>query len=96
MKVGLTFGTSMLSLRDKEAAMKSRYTVERELADVMVDKRIKRKCNSGSNLNYIWQNEKELLKFFEFLLKEMRSDEGLDCGGYKWRNSCGSNSNCCI
>ena len=38
----------------------------------MVDKRIKRKCNSGSNLNYIWQNEKELLKFFEFLLKEMR------------------------
>lgn len=79
MKVGLTFGTSMLSLRDKEAAMKIRYTVERELADVIVDKRIKRKCNSGSNLNYIWQNEKELLKFFEFLLKEMRSDEGLGC-----------------
>jgi hypothetical protein len=52
--------------------MKSRYTVDRELADVMVDKRIKRKCSSGSNLNYIWQNEKELLKFFEFLLKEMR------------------------
>lgn len=52
--------------------MKSRYTVERELADVMVDKRIKGKCNSESNLNYIWQNEKELLKFFEFLLKEMR------------------------
>ena len=50
--------------------MKSRYIVERELADVMVDKRIKRKCNSGSNLNYIWQNEKELLKFFEFLLKD--------------------------
>ena len=62
--------------------MKIRYTVERELADVMIDKRIKRKCNSGSNLNYIWQNEKELLKFFEFLLKEMRSDEGLNCGGY--------------
>ena len=59
--------------------MKGRYTVERELADVIVDKRIKRKCNSGSNLNYIWQNEKELLKFFEFLLKEMRSDEGLGC-----------------
>ena len=96
MKAGLTFGIFMLSLRDKEAAMKIKYTVERELADVMVDKRIKRKCNSGSNLNYIWQNEKELLKFFEFLLKEMRSDEGLDCGGYKWRNSCGSNSNCCI
>ena len=79
MKVGLMFGISMLSLQDKEAAMKSRYTVERELADVIVDKRIKRKCNSGSNLNYIWQNEKELLKFFEFLLKEMRSDEGLGC-----------------
>lgn len=46
--------------------MKGRYTVERELADVIVDKRIKRKCNSGSNLNYIWQNEKELLKFLNF------------------------------
>lgn len=63
--------------------MKIRYTVERELADVMVDKRIKRKCNSGSNLNYIWQNEKELLKFFEFLLRR-GSDEGLDCGEYRW------------
>ena len=84
MKVGLTFGTSMLSLQDKEAAMKGRYTVERELADVIVDKRIKRKCNSGSNLNYIWQNEKELLKFFEFLLKEMRSDEGLGCRKHRW------------
>ena len=63
--------------------MKIRYTVERELADVMVDKRIKRKCNSGSNLNYIWQNEKELLKFFEFLLRR-GSDEGLDCGEYIW------------
>lgn len=63
--------------------MKSRYTVERELADVMVDKRIKMKYNSGSNLNYIWQNEKELLKFFEFLLRR-GSDEGLDCGEYRW------------
>lgn len=63
--------------------MKSRYTVERELADVMVDKRIKRKYNSGSNLNYIWQNEKELLKFFEFLLRR-GSDEGLDCREYRW------------
>lgn len=63
--------------------MKIRYTVERELADVMVDKRIKRKCNSGSNLNYIWQNEKELLKFFEFLLRR-GSDESLDCGEYRW------------
>lgn len=63
--------------------MKSRYTVERELADVIVDKRIKGKCNSGSNLKYIWQNEKELIKFFEFLLKGTRSDEGLDCGEYR-------------
>ena len=84
MKAGLTFGISMLSLQDKGAAMKGRYTVERELADVIVDKRIKRKCNSGSNLNYIWQNEKELLKFFEFLLKEMRSDEGLGCRKHRW------------
>ena len=83
MKAGLMFGTSILSLRDKEAAMKIRYTVKRELADVMVDKRIKKKYNSGSNLNYIWQNEKELLKFFEFLLRR-GSDEGLDCGEYRW------------
>lgn len=58
--------------------MKSRYTVERELADIIVDKRIKGKCNTESSLNYIRLHEKELINFFEFLLRS-GSDEGLDC-----------------
>ena len=52
MKVGLTFGTSMLNLRDKKAAMKIRYAIEKEIevpdnySDTMIDDIIKENCKA--------------------------------------------------
>lgn len=72
MKVGLTFGTSMLSLRDKEAAMKSRYAIEKEIevpdnySDTMIDDIIKEKFKAEDGLDYIWQDEDETTELFEF------------------------------
>ena len=72
MKAGLTFGISMLSLRDKEAAMKSRYTVEKEIevpdnySDIMIDDIIKEKFKAEGGFDYIWQDENETTELFEF------------------------------
>ena len=62
MKAGLMFGISMLSLRDKEAAMKIRYAIEKEIevpdnySDIMIDDIIKEKC----------RDENETTELFEF------------------------------
>lgn len=59
MKAGLMFGISMLSLQDKEAAMKSRYTVEKEIevpdnySDIMIDDIIKEKFKAEGGFDYI-------------------------------------------
>ena len=72
MKVGLTFGTSMLSLRDKEAAMKIRYAIEKEIevpdnySDTMIDDIIKEKTKAEEGFSYIWQDEDETTELFEF------------------------------
>ena len=60
MKAGLMFGTSMLSLRDKESAMKSRYAIEKEIevpdnySDIMIDDIIKEKFKAEGEFDYIW------------------------------------------
>lgn len=72
MKAGLMFGTSMLSLQDKEAAMKIRYAIEKEIevpdnySDTMVDDIIKEKFKAEDGLDYIWQDEDETTELFEF------------------------------
>lgn len=72
MKAGLMFGISMLSLRDKEAAMKIRYAIEKEIevpdnySDTMVDDIIKEKFKAEDGLDYIWQDEDETTELFEF------------------------------
>lgn len=72
MKVGLTFGTSMLSLRDKEAAMKIRYAIEKEIevpdnySDTMIDDMLKEKCQTEEGFGWIWQDEDETTELFEF------------------------------
>lgn len=66
------FGISMLSLRDKEAAMKIRYAIEKEIevpdnySDTMVDDIIKEKFKAEDGLDYIWQDEDETTELFEF------------------------------
>lgn len=72
MKVGLTFGTSMLSLRDKEATMKIRYAIEKEIevpdnySDTMIDDILKEKCRDEEGFSWIWQDEDETTELFEF------------------------------
>ena len=59
MKVGLMFGISMLSLRDKEIIMKIRYAIEKEIevpdnySDEMIDDIIKEKGLSEDGLSWI-------------------------------------------
>ena len=65
MKAGLMFGISMLSLRDKEAAMKIRYAIEKEIevpddySDEMIDDVIKEKCEEEKGFDYLWQDADE-------------------------------------
>lgn len=72
MKAGPTFGISMLSLQDKEAAMKIRYAIEKEIevpdnySDTMIDDIIKEKFKAEDGLDYIWQDEDETTELFEF------------------------------
>lgn len=62
----------MLSLRDKEAAMKSRYAIEKEIevpdnySDIMIDDIIKEKFKTEGGFDYIWQDENETTELFEF------------------------------
>ena len=72
MKAGLMFGISMPSLRDKEAAMKIRYAIEKELevpdnySDTMIDDILKEKCLAEEGFGWIWQDEDETTELFEF------------------------------
>ena len=59
------FGISMLSLRDKAAAMKIRYAIEKEIevpddySDEMIDDVIKAKCDEEKGFDYLWQDADE-------------------------------------
>lgn len=72
MKVGLTFGIFMLSLRDKEAAMRIRYAIEKEIevpdnySNTMIDDIIKEKLKVEGGFDYIWQEKDERTELFEF------------------------------
>ena len=72
MKAGLMFGISMLSLRDKEAVMKIKYAIEKEIevpdnySDIMIDDIIKEKFKAEGGFDYIWRDENETTELFEF------------------------------
>lgn len=72
MKAGLMFGTFMLSLQDKEAAMKIRYAIEKEIevpdnySNIMIDDIIKEKLKVEGGFDYIWQEKDERTELFEF------------------------------
>ena len=87
MKAGLMFGISMLSLRDKETAMKIRYAIEKEIevpdnhSDTMIDDILKesvelRKASVG--FGKMKMRQLSYLNFFRGI------NEGLDCGEYRW------------
>lgn len=72
MKAGLMFGISTLRLRDKEAAMKIRYAIEKEIevpdnySNTMIDDIIKEKLKVEGGFDYIWQEKDERTELFEF------------------------------